>query len=78
MIATRQAWWFALARIAGVVLLGLLVGLALGRIYLGLALVLTAALTWQLLNLFRLDYWLRDRGARSVGSISSSCVSVSR
>ena len=64
MIATRQAWWFALARIAGVVLLGLLVGLALGRIYLGLALVLTAALTWQLLNLYRLDYWLRDRGAR--------------
>ena len=64
MGVTSQAWWFALARTAGVVLLGLIVGLAIGRTTLGLALVLAAALGWQLLTLFRLDYWLRDRGAR--------------
>ncbi|MEP7313320.1 MAG: phosphate regulon sensor histidine kinase PhoR [Pseudomonadota bacterium] len=64
MTAVAQGWWFALARIAGAVVVGLLVGLLLGRVFFGLALVLAATLGWQLLNLFRLDYWLRDRSGR--------------
>jgi two-component system phosphate regulon sensor histidine kinase PhoR len=60
-----RAWWFALARLASLVVAGLLLGLFLGTVLLGLALVLAAALTWQLFNLFRLDYWLRGRSSRN-------------
>jgi two-component system phosphate regulon sensor histidine kinase PhoR len=59
-----QAWWNTVARLAGLVLTGLLVGLFLGHVLVGLTLVLAVALAWQLFNLFRLDYWLRDRSAR--------------
>ncbi len=59
-----QAWWNTLARLAGLVFTGLLVGLFLGHVLIGLTLVLAVALAWQLFNLFRLDYWLRDRSAR--------------
>jgi two-component system phosphate regulon sensor histidine kinase PhoR len=54
-------WTFALARLAGILLAGLCLGLAVGPIWLW---VLTAAcfyLGWQLLNLYRLDRWLRLR-----------------
>jgi two-component system phosphate regulon sensor histidine kinase PhoR len=54
-------WTFALARLAGILLLGLCVGLMIGPIW---AWILTAAclyLAWQLLNLYRLDRWLRLR-----------------
>src|SRR5271154_1232914 len=54
-------WTFALARLAGILLLGLWLGLLLGPVWLW---ILTAAclyLGWQLLNLYRLDRWLRMR-----------------
>jgi two-component system, OmpR family, phosphate regulon sensor histidine kinase PhoR len=54
-------WTFALARLAGILFLGLCVGLLIGPIW---AWILAAAclyLGWQLLNLYRLDRWLRLR-----------------
>src|SRR5215469_1937993 len=54
-------WTFALARLAGILLVGLCVGLLIGPVW---AWILTAAcfyLAWQLLNLYRLDRWLRLR-----------------
>ncbi len=54
-------WTFALARLAGILLLGLCIGLLIGPI---LPWILGAAclyLGWQLLNLYRLDRWLRLR-----------------
>jgi two-component system phosphate regulon sensor histidine kinase PhoR len=63
--AESRAWWFALGRIASLLVLGLILGLIVGRLAVGLALVLAGALAWQLVNLFRLDYWLRDRSARN-------------
>jgi len=54
-------WTFALARLAGILLLGLIVGLVVKPIWVW---ILTAAclyLGWQLLNLYRLDRWLRLR-----------------
>ena len=64
MSEALKAWGFALARLAGLVAAGLLVGLFLGHVTLGLLLVLALALAWQLFNLFRLDYWLRARSTR--------------
>ena len=54
-------WTFALARLAGILMAGLFVGLLVGPIW---AWLLTAAclyLAWQLVNLYRLDRWLRLR-----------------
>jgi two-component system phosphate regulon sensor histidine kinase PhoR len=59
-----RAWSFALARLLGVGVAGILLGLFIGRIGMGVTLALAAALVWQLFNLFRLDYWLRDRKTR--------------
>ena len=60
-----RAWWYALGRIASLLVLGLVLGLILGRLFIGLAAVLAGALAWQLVNLFRLDYWLRGRSTRN-------------
>jgi two-component system phosphate regulon sensor histidine kinase PhoR len=54
-------WTFALARLAGILVAGLILGLFVGPIW---PWVLSAAcvyLGWQLLNLHRLDRWLRLR-----------------
>src|ERR1700730_1247767 len=54
-------WTFALARLAGILVLGLCLGLLIGPI---LVWVLAAALLylgWQLVTLYRLDRWLRLR-----------------
>jgi two-component system phosphate regulon sensor histidine kinase PhoR len=59
-----RAWSFALARLLGVGVAGILLGLVIGRIGTGVMLALASALVWQLFNLFRLDYWLRDRRTR--------------
>ncbi|MBK6672021.1 MAG: phosphate regulon sensor histidine kinase PhoR [Gammaproteobacteria bacterium] len=64
------AVWFLLARLGGVVLLGALVGALLGSLIGGIALALAAALGWQLMNLFWLDGWLRDRANRSPPDVS--------
>lgn len=57
-----QALGFAAVRLAAGVLLGLLVGWAIGNLYAGIAWVLAAYLGWQLVNLFRLEWWVRHRG----------------
>jgi two-component system phosphate regulon sensor histidine kinase PhoR len=62
MTLVMQAWWFATARLIPAVLLGLAVGWLAGHLYAGVAVVLAAYLGWHLVNLFRVDWWLRHRG----------------
>jgi two-component system phosphate regulon sensor histidine kinase PhoR len=54
-------WTFALARLAGILLLGLLLGLLIGPIWLWILGAACLFLGWQLLNLHRVDRWLRLR-----------------
>lgn len=55
------AWSFALARLAGAIAVAIGLGLVFGQIGLWLTIVLGGLLTWQLVNLFRLQRWLRYR-----------------
>ncbi|MEO7775501.1 MAG: phosphate regulon sensor histidine kinase PhoR [Steroidobacteraceae bacterium] len=59
-----QAWGRTAAKLAGAIVLGVIVGFMLGHVLAGLCLVFGALLAWQLFNLFRLDYWLRARSTR--------------
>ena len=61
---SAKAWGFALARLASLLVGGLLLGLFIDHVVAGLLLVLALALSWQLFNLFRLDHWLRARSRR--------------
>jgi two-component system, OmpR family, phosphate regulon sensor histidine kinase PhoR len=54
-------WTFALARLAGILLAGLCLGLLVGPIWAWLLGAACLYLAWQLLNLYRLDRWLRMR-----------------
>jgi two-component system phosphate regulon sensor histidine kinase PhoR len=54
-------WTFALARLAGILLAGLGVGLLFGPIWAWLLAAACLYLSWQLFNLHRLDRWLRLR-----------------
>src|SRR5580700_209633 len=54
-------WTFALARLAGILLLGLCLGLLIGPVWLWILGSACLYLGWQLLNLYRLDRWLRLR-----------------
>jgi two-component system phosphate regulon sensor histidine kinase PhoR len=54
-------WTFALARLAGILLLGLCVGLLIGPIWLWVLAAACLYLGWQLVTLYRLDRWLRLR-----------------
>jgi two-component system, OmpR family, phosphate regulon sensor histidine kinase PhoR len=54
-------WTFALARLAGILLAGLCLGLLVHPIWLWLLAAACLYLGWQLLNLYRLDRWLRLR-----------------
>jgi two-component system phosphate regulon sensor histidine kinase PhoR len=54
-------WTFALARLAGILLAGLAGGLLVGPIWLWLLGALCLYVGWQLINLYRLDRWLRLR-----------------
>ncbi|MGH8170921.1 MAG: phosphate regulon sensor histidine kinase PhoR [Steroidobacteraceae bacterium] len=56
-----QAWWFAAGRLLATVALGLIAGALLGSVWGGLACALAAHLTWQLVVLFRVEWWLRHR-----------------
>lgn len=53
-------WRDELQRVAGLALLGVLLGAVFGDVTLGLLLVLTAYLAWHLYNMFRLVRWLRE------------------
>jgi two-component system phosphate regulon sensor histidine kinase PhoR len=61
MQGVKQAWLYATGRLAITVSVGLLGGWIFGNVWAGLAVALAAHLTWQLANLFRLDYWVRHR-----------------
>jgi two-component system, OmpR family, phosphate regulon sensor histidine kinase PhoR len=54
-------WTFALARLAGILISGLCLGLLFGPIWLWVLAAACLYLGWQLLNLYRLDRWLRLR-----------------
>lgn len=54
-------WTFALARLAGILIAGLCAGLLIGPIWLWLLAAACLYLGWQLVNLHRLDRWLRLR-----------------
>src|SRR6202161_1595508 len=54
-------WTFALARLAGILISGLFLGLLVGPLLLQLLAAACLSLGWQLLNLYRLDRWLRLR-----------------
>jgi len=54
-------WTFALARLAGILLLGLCLGLLIGPVWLWILAAACLYLGWQLITLYRLDRWLRMR-----------------
>src|SRR5258708_4923370 len=54
-------WTFALARLAGILLLGLFAGLLITPVWLWILGAACFYLAWQLLNLYRVDRWLRLR-----------------
>ena len=58
---TVRMWGFAAARLLATLAVGLVGGLAAGRVLLGLFVALLLYAGWQLVNLFRLDHWLRHR-----------------
>jgi two-component system phosphate regulon sensor histidine kinase PhoR len=59
-----RAAWFLLARIGITLLAGLLAGWLVGHLMAGVLVALSGMLAWQLLNLYWLDFWLRDRSGR--------------
>jgi two-component system, OmpR family, phosphate regulon sensor histidine kinase PhoR len=61
MEPATQAWWFAAGRLLGTVVIGCGVGWLFGNLWGGLATALALHLTWVLVNLFRLEWWLRHR-----------------
>src|SRR5712671_3726984 len=52
-------WTFALARLAGILALGLGLGLLIGPVWVWILAASCLYLGWQLLTLYRLDRWLR-------------------
>src|ERR1700682_5846430 len=54
-------WTFALARLAGILGLGLCLGLLVGPVWLWILVAACLYLGWQLVTLYRLDRWLRLR-----------------
>jgi len=54
-------WTFALVRLAGILLTGVLVGLIVSPVWVWVLGAACLYLAWQLLNLYRLDRWLRLR-----------------
>jgi two-component system phosphate regulon sensor histidine kinase PhoR len=61
MQPATQAWWFAAGRLLATVALGLGFGWLFGTPWAGLACALAIHLAWQLVNLFRVEWWLRHR-----------------
>jgi len=54
-------WTFALARLAGILVLGLVLGLLIGPVWVWILAASCLYLGWQLVTLYRLDRWLRLR-----------------
>src|SRR5215469_10081898 len=61
MQPATQAWWFAVGRLLATALVGFVLGWVFGNVWIGLGVALALHLSWQLANLFRLEWWLRHR-----------------
>jgi two-component system, OmpR family, phosphate regulon sensor histidine kinase PhoR len=61
MEPAKQAWWFAAGRLLVTVVIGCGVGWLFGSVWGGLACAVALHLTWVLVNLVRLEWWLRHR-----------------
>ena len=61
MQGEHRVWWFTTARLVAAALIGLFCGWIFGSTSIGLAGALAAYLGWQLIHLFRLDWWIRHR-----------------
>jgi two-component system, OmpR family, phosphate regulon sensor histidine kinase PhoR len=61
MQGEQRVWWFTTGRLVTTVLVGVFCGWIFGSVWVGLAVALAAHLAWQLINLFRLDWWVRHR-----------------
>jgi two-component system, OmpR family, phosphate regulon sensor histidine kinase PhoR len=61
MQPATQAWWFAAGRLVGTVAVGVGFGWLFGSLWGGLACALALHLGWVLVQLFRLEWWLRHR-----------------
>ena len=61
MQGEQRIWWFTTVRLVVTVLVGLFCGWIFGNTWTGLAAALALHLGWQLVHLFRLDWWVRHR-----------------
>jgi two-component system phosphate regulon sensor histidine kinase PhoR len=61
MQGEQRIWWFTTVRLVATVAIGLFCGWIFGNTWIGLAVALAAHLAWQLIHLFRLDWWVRHR-----------------
>jgi two-component system, OmpR family, phosphate regulon sensor histidine kinase PhoR len=61
MQGEHRVWWFTTARLVAAAAIGLFCGWIFGNTWVGLAAALAAYLGWQLIHLFRLDWWIRHR-----------------
>jgi two-component system phosphate regulon sensor histidine kinase PhoR len=62
MQGEQRVWWFTTVRLLATVAVGLFCGwMIFDNAVAGLAVALAGHLAWQLLNLFRLDWWVRHR-----------------
>jgi two-component system, OmpR family, phosphate regulon sensor histidine kinase PhoR len=61
MQGEQRVWWFAAVRLVTTVAIGAFCGWIFGSTWAGVAIALAAHLGWQLVNLFRLDWWVRHR-----------------
>ncbi len=78
MQPATQAWWFAAGRLLGTVVLGLGIGWMFSSPWAGLACALIIHLAFQLVNLFRLEWWLRHRSYADAPDSAESGVRSSR
>ncbi len=61
MTSAIEGWGYAVARLAGAIVLGSILGLMVGSFWAGLAGTLAAYLGFHLYQLYRLEHWLRHR-----------------
>jgi two-component system phosphate regulon sensor histidine kinase PhoR len=61
MQGEHRVWWFTTVRLVATVAIGLFCGWIFGNTWIGLAVALATHLAWQLIHLFRLDWWIRHR-----------------
>jgi two-component system, OmpR family, phosphate regulon sensor histidine kinase PhoR len=70
MSLATQASSFTIVRLVFATIVGVIVGWMLGSVWGGIAVSLAAFLSWQLVSLYRLDWWLRRRGIADPPNLS--------